>query len=132
MTNTGRQIANLMIDNGKTAADMTHAVKVLGNGSMQKGFSRIGVYFSEEVAAAAAKGLTTGRMQGGFVGVLGTAAVCGIIAYAVNRKKQNEVHETEGRKILCAMEESAPETEIIPSEDLPENTVVSDTPATTE
>ena len=39
MTNTATQIANLMMNNGKTAADMTHAVKVLGNGSMQQGFA---------------------------------------------------------------------------------------------
>ena len=54
MTNTATQIANLMMNNGKTAADMTHAVKVLGNGSMQQGFARIGSYFTKEAAIAAA------------------------------------------------------------------------------
>ena len=42
---------------------MTHAVKVLGNGSMQQGFARIGAYFTKEAAIAAARGLTQGRIQ---------------------------------------------------------------------
>lgn len=108
MTNTGRQITNLMMDTGKSAADMTHAVKVLGNGSMQQGFSRIGAFFSEEVATAAANGLATGRVQGGIAGMLGTAAVGGIIAFVINRKRKKDAHEAEGKIILQAMQEKAP------------------------
>ena len=107
MTNTATQIANLMMNNGKTAADMTHAVKVLGNGSMQQGFARIGSYFTKETAMAAAKGLAKGRIQGGVVGVLGTAAAGGIIAYFVSKNKQKADHEEEGRKILQVMGEKA-------------------------
>ena len=109
MTNTATQIANLMMNNGKTAADMTHAVKVLGNGSMQQGFARIGSYFTKEAAIAAAKGLAKGRIQGGVVGVIGTVAAGGIIAYFVNKNKQKADHEEEGRKILQGMEEKASE-----------------------
>ena len=83
MTNTATQIANLMVNNGKTAADMTHAVKVLGNGSKQQGFARIGSYFTKEAAIAAAKGLAKGRIQGGVVGVLGTADYSAAPAHSV-------------------------------------------------
>ena len=109
MTNTATQIANLMMNNGKTAADMTHAVKVLGNGSMQQGFARIGSYFTKEAAIAAAKGLAKGRIQGGVVRVLGTVAAGGIIAYFVNKNKQKADHEEEGRRILQVMVEKASE-----------------------
>ena len=52
-TSTGKQIANLLTESGKSAADMTHLVKVLGEGSMQKGLTRIGTYFEKEMADAA-------------------------------------------------------------------------------
>jgi len=104
MTDIATQIANLMVDSGKTAADMTHAVKVLGNGSMQQGFSRIGNYFAEEAAYAATKGLQVGRLQGGIIGILGTAAIGGIMAYMLLNEKEKAVHDSEGRTILKAME----------------------------
>ena len=99
------QIANLMMSNGKNAADMTHAVKILGGGSMQRGFARIGEYFSAEVADAATKGLMRGRIQGGLVGILGTAAIGGL-AWWLARDRQAAAHEAEGRTILNTMETS--------------------------
>lgn len=104
MANTGMQIANLMMSNGKSAADMTHAVKVLGGGSMQRGFARIGEFFSAEVAGATAKGLLRGRIQGGIVGVLGTAAVGGLIWWFTRAKEAEIAHEAEGQVILHTME----------------------------
>ena len=107
MTNTGKEIANLMMNNGKSASEMTHALSELGGGSMQKGFARIGKYFTEESAKAAAKGLSRGRIQGGIVGVLVTAAVGGTI-YAVAKKKEKDAaHEAEGQTILNAMKSEA-------------------------
>lgn len=103
MTNTGKEIANLIMDNGKSASEMTHALSELGGGSMQKGFARIGKYFTEESAKAAAKGLSRGRIQGGIVGMLVTAAVGGTI-YAVAKKKERDAaHEAEGQIILNVM-----------------------------
>ena len=93
---------------------MTHAVKNLGIGSMQQGFSRIGAFFSEEVAMAAAKGLATGRIQGGIIGVLGASAVGGIIAYAKHKKKKNAEHYAEGQRILKTLEtEPANESDVL-------------------
>lgn len=104
MTNTGKEIANLMMNNGKSASEMTRALSELGGGSMQKGLARIGKYFTEESAKAAAKGLNRGRIQGGIVGMLVTAAVGGTI-YAVAKKKEKDAaHEAEGQTILNAME----------------------------
>lgn len=107
MTNTGKEIANLMINNEKSASEMTHALSEFGGGSMQKGLARIGKYFTEESAKAAAKGLNRGRIQGGVVGVLITAAVGGTI-YAVTKKKEKDTtHEAEGQTILAAMKSDA-------------------------
>lgn len=83
---------------------MTHAVKILGGGSMQRGFARIGDYFSAEVASAAAKGLICGRIQGVLVGILGTAAVGGLSWWLVRDRKAAAVHEVEGRTILRTIE----------------------------
>lgn len=47
MTNIAREIATLIMSNGKSAADMTHAIKVLGNGSMQEGLTRVASYFTK-------------------------------------------------------------------------------------
>lgn len=107
MTSIVIQISNLMMDTGKSAADMTHAVKVLGNGSMQKGFYRIGEFFSEEIKLANAKGLYIGRIQGGIVGVIGTVAIGGIIVTVINNKHKKEIHEMEGQIILQTMKENA-------------------------
>lgn len=41
MEKTGKQIIDLITDHNKSASDMTHALKILGNGNMQKGFTRI-------------------------------------------------------------------------------------------
>lgn len=121
MTNTGKQIADLLMDTGKSAPDMTHAVKVLGNGSMQKGFSRIGEYFAEE-ASSAAKGLTKGRIQGGVAGALGAAAAIGGVLYLISKKKEKAAkHEAEGQIILQTMKESSVNAD---GEELDENTVV--------
>lgn len=106
MTTTGMQIVDLITDNGKPAPDMTHALKLLGNGSMQAGLTRIGNHFKAEISAAFSKGLTKGRIQGSILGILGTIAVGKTIALTVNKQKKSAAHETEGKDILRAMETS--------------------------
>ena len=100
MTTTGMQIVDLITDNGKPAPDMTHALKLLGNGSMQAGLTRIGNHFKAEISAAFSKGLTKGRIQGSILGILGTIAVGKTIALTVNKQKKSAAHETEGKDIL--------------------------------
>ena len=106
MTTTGMQIVDLITDNGKPAPDMTHALKLLGNGSMQAGLTRIGNHFKAEISAAFSKGLTKGRIQGSILGILGTIAVGKTIALTVNKQKKSAAHENEGKDILRAMETS--------------------------
>ena len=109
MTNTATQIANLMISNGKSAADMTHVVAALGGGSMQKGFARIGAYFAKEVAMASATGLKTGRIQGAVIGGVASAVVIGAVLIVNGRnvkKNQDDEHEKEGKVILQAMQDA--------------------------
>ena len=116
MTNTATQIANLMIYNGKSAADMTHAVAALGGGSMQRGFARIGAYFAQEVAMASATSLKNGRIQGVVIGGVGSAVVFGAVFIANRRnekKNQHDGHEKEGKEILQTMQDTeAPDSEV--------------------
>ncbi len=105
MTDTGKQISNLMMDTGKSAADMTHAMKNLGNGSMQRGLARIGRYFVHEAAMAASNGRKKGRIEGGIIGALGMLFIGGIAVIVKQQKKKKEQqHEMEGQVILKTMQ----------------------------
>lgn len=103
MTKIGEQLTDLMVNQGKTAPEITHALKILGNGNMQHGFSRIGEFFSEEINNASLKGLFKGRIQGGIAGALGTITLGGLISLIINKRKQSASHETEGQEILKAL-----------------------------
>ena len=106
MTKTGLQIANLMKDNNMNAADMTHAVKVLGDGSMQKGFFEIGEFFSKEIDLANSASLRKGRIQGGLAGMFGAVCIGGLIWWFVQDREDVTAHEEEGKRILQTMENS--------------------------
>ena len=110
MGDTAKQIIELLTDNQKSAAEMCHATKVLGNGRMQDGFTRIGKYFQEEMVYAASKG----RMQGGIIGLALGAATVGLAWCAVSRHKKKVDHENEGQAILSTIEESniSPDSDI--------------------
>ena len=62
MSNLGKQITELLMDSGKSAPSITHALKSLGNGSMQKGLARMSNYL---VSDATAKGLTEDDLKAG-------------------------------------------------------------------
>lgn len=104
MSSTGTQIAELMTANGKTAADMTHNLKVLGDGSMQKGLARIGSYFAKEIGRAEAAGLHQGRIQGGLAGIACAALAAGTVWWLCRKEETDPAHEAEGREILRVME----------------------------
>lgn len=108
MTNIGKQITDLLMDTGKSAPDMTHALKDLGNGSMQKGFARIAEFFKEEIATATAKELTKGRIQGSIIGILGTVTFGSFVALAINNQKKKAAHKVEGEEILKSMKSNIP------------------------
>ena len=104
MTNTGKQIIDLITDHNKSASDMTHALKKLGNGNMQKGFTYIGKYFTEEINLANKKGLVKGRIQGGIVGILGALTLCNAVRLFIDNQHESLAHEKEGQKILKELE----------------------------
>lgn len=104
MSDTGKQILNLMSQSGKSASEMTHAVKILGDGDMQRGFARIGEYFSTEIVNATSEGLMRGRVQGGIAGVTLMAIAGGVAWWFTRDRKAAAEHEAEGDKILHAME----------------------------
>ncbi len=108
MKDTAFQILDILTGKGKTAAEMTHALKELGGGDMQNGLSLIGEYFTEKSATA----LTDGRIQGGLV-VGAASLVIGGIVFAVSRVKEKKVLEMEGEYILNTIKnaKSTPEDE---------------------
>ena len=104
MTDIMEQILNLMMDNGKSASDITKKLKILGNGSMQKGLIRIKEFFENDATARAIKERSKGRQQGVIIGAFGTVTLGAIIAFAAKEKKKKTAHEAEGREILNVME----------------------------
>lgn len=119
MNSTATQIANLISTPNPSAPITTHALAKLGNGSMQNGLRRIVSYF----AAESASNLRLGRIQGGLVGVLGTATVAGGIALIYHGTQKKQI-ETEGKVILNTLQKSASENTVIveetPSDDVTE------------
>ena len=86
---------------------------------MQNGLRRIVSYF----AAESASNLRLGRIQGGLVGVIGTAAVAGGIAFIYHEAQKKQL-ETEGKIILNTLQKSANKNTVIveetPSDDVTE------------
>ena len=95
MSNLGKQITELLMDSGKSAPSITHALKSLGNGSMQKGLARMSNYL---VADATAKG----RLEGGLVVFSSAAFICFIY-----HRRATLFRNQEGEKILSALEASS-------------------------
>lgn len=91
MNSTATQIAKIISTPNPSAPITTHALAELGNGSMQNGLRRI---------------------QGGLVGVIGTAVVAGGIAF-IYQETQKKQLETEGKIILNTLQKSANENTII-------------------
>ena len=95
MNSTATQIAKIISTPNPSAPITTHALAELGNGNMQNGLRRIVSY----LAAESASNLRLGRIQGGLVGVLGTAAVAGGIALIYHNTQKKQL-ENEGKVIL--------------------------------
>ncbi len=118
MTDTGTRIIRFLMNPGKSAPDMTHALKTLGGDSMQHGLARIARYFTEEVRISMERGIAKGRIEGGVIGTLGGLAIGGITtAIIVNRKKKIAKHETEGRDILKTLETETAESDDVVSQE---------------
>ena len=101
MSNTGNQIKQLLQSNGKSASEMTHALKFIGDGSMEDGLKRIGDYFEEEAKK--------GRVDSAIGGAIGAAVITMIfvgLGVLIKRKiDEDKKHKEEGEAILKGLEE---------------------------
>ena len=88
MLKQAREIRNILFKSGRSASDMTHKLKVLGNGSMEEGLTRIGKYFSVEGNIKGVAGIVFG----------------GVVVFAATSIKQ---HREEGKKILEVLQEES-------------------------
>lgn len=111
MNSTATQIAKIISTPNPSAPITTHALAELGNGSMQNGLRRIISYFAAESTSK----LRLGRIQGGLVGIIGTAVVAGGIAFMYHETQKKQI-ETEGKVILNTLQKSANENTIIVEE----------------
>lgn len=103
MTATTIQISYLINNSGQTGPQMTHALKVLGNGDMQQGLIRIAKYFLSEGKSY----IKVGRLQG----VVGGAAGVGItflIAKLIKDGREKSKHQEEAKAIMDAFKNSLP------------------------
>lgn len=116
MNSTATQIAKIISTPTPSAPITTHALAELGNGSMQNGLRRIVSYF----VAESASNLKRGRIQGGLVGALGTAAIGLAFIY---HKKQKKPLETEGKVILNTLQKSTNENTVIVEETPSDNAI---------
>lgn len=117
MNSTATQIAKIISTPNPSAPITTHALAEFGNGSMQNGLRRIVSYF----AAESASNLRLGRIQGGLVGIIGTATVAGGIAFIYHETQKKQL-ETEGKAILNTLQKPTTENTVIveetPSDDV--------------
>lgn len=96
---TVNQIKILIETSGKTAPEMTKALKTLGGGNMQKGIAKMADFCFKE-------GIKIGMIRGAIVGVVGTAAVGGLILLVRKAIKNHQLHKEEGEAILKVLEDS--------------------------
>lgn len=101
MTNKGKQIAELLKSNGKSAPEMTHALKFIGDGSMEKGLKRIGTYFEQEVKK--------GKLEGAVGGAAIMALAIGLGALVKKKIDEDKKHKEEGEAILKGLEQGLSE-----------------------
>ena len=116
----GTKIADLITRNGKTGADMTHALKELGGGDMQRGLTRIAEFFLKD----SANSLKVGRIQGAVGMAAGVGAIF-LIYKLIKSAVKNSKHKEEGKAILNCLEKNLPEKKAVdPKESTTEATEV--------
>lgn len=118
MESIATQIANILASENLSAPEMTHALKVLGDGDMLRGLKDIVIYFRKENAIAESLGLKKGRFQGVIIGLATAVACYGL--YRIFKPSKNskadletiESHELEGERILSVLKSSIPSSSV--------------------
>ncbi|CDB15314.1 putative uncharacterized protein [Clostridium sp. CAG:221] len=93
MNKTSKEILDFLSSTGKSASEMTHALKFIGNGSMEDGLLRIGDYFEREVKIGTAKG------------AIGATIILTTVALVKKKIDESKKHKEEGEAILKGLEE---------------------------
>lgn len=113
MSEVGNTIQSLIFGTGLAGPEMTHSLKVYGDGNMQKGIRKVATFFLQE---GMQRGYRYGERSGIIKGSVGTVAIGTLmvggflIVDKVKRKKADKVHEEEGKKFLNALQQTAPES----------------------
>lgn len=102
MTDIEKAIADLLVPDGKPSPKMTHAVKFIGDGSMQNGFERIADYYTKVGERSGSKKGAIGGGIGGFAVATITFAIGVLIKNKIDKDK---ALEAEGTAILKGLEE---------------------------
>lgn len=93
-----KAIAELLIPNGKSSPKMTHALKFIGDGSMQQGLARIADYFAKI-------GEKTGFKKGSIAGFAAASILFGIGVLIKAKIDKDKQLEAEGKAILQGLED---------------------------
>jgi len=110
MITSTEQIAYIITASGQTGPQMTHALKVLGNGNMQQGLIRIAKYFFAEGKSY----IKVGRLQGAVLGTVGGTTLTlatFMIAKQIKNRREKSKHDEEAEAIISAFTDNIPPEE---------------------
>lgn len=97
MLSTTKQIEDLITASGQTGPQMTHVLKVLGDGDMQEGLIRIANYFYAE----GKNYIKVGRLQGVVAGAT-SAGLIFLITKLINDRREKSKQQEEAKAIIDA------------------------------
>lgn len=108
MSAKAEEIFELISSSGLSAPEMTHSLKMVGDGDMQKGFLHMARFFhSDGFSEGVSVGTKRGFIQGA-LGALGAVALVGgiYVTGKINERKRKTQLENEGKKILNTLKET--------------------------
>lgn len=103
MTVTTMKISDFITTSGHTGPQMTHALKVLGNGDMQQGLIRIAKYSFAEGKSY----IKVGRLQGVVGGAAGAVLIL-LIAKFIKDGREKSKQQEEAKAIMDAFKDYLP------------------------
>ena len=109
MGRISKAVEELISTNGKAAPDMTHALKVMGDGDMQNGVKRFANYFLEE---GKERGFVAGEKSGIMKGAVITVSILSLVHIGKNildRNATHKKHQIDGKIILEGLKQSVSE-----------------------